>query len=199
MQHSRISYILERCKERGCRSPIFKAGRCRFHHERAVALRIAKRKQELIPGAIPGRDFIYAIEALGQGLVKIGHSGSPRARLKHLSNKSPVKLKLLGYIKLHRSAERLIHQKLKASRSHGEWFHLTSETVNRAVSWIVDQKFDELREWLMDGIDCDVEMAAIMGRLPQEYAAYHNKVEPLEEDQRITEGYDLLRELLGKS
>lgn len=69
--------------------------------------------------------WIYFIE--GAGLVKIGATTQPpRRRLQILALSSPVPLTLLAVIPgQHREQE--LHDRFRASHSHGEWFTLTPD------------------------------------------------------------------------
>lgn len=58
----------------------------------------------------------------GAGLVKIGRSVNPRARLRDLQVGSPVELKLLKTIRGGRASEIWLHLRFEAQHVRGEWF-----------------------------------------------------------------------------
>ena len=66
--------------------------------------------------------MIYAIEACGLDLVKIGKSNKPKSRLGSFKTSSPVPLRLLAVADWHDTQERLIHQIFHPWRRSGEWF-----------------------------------------------------------------------------
>src|SRR5271156_6762869 len=63
-----------------------------------------------------------------QGFVKIGMSADITSRLASLQYVHPLPLTLLGIMpltwRMHRPTERLLHEKFKDLRQHGEWFKL---------------------------------------------------------------------------
>jgi|SRR3954471_24351448 len=75
----------------------------------------------------------YAIEALGQGTVKIGKATDVAKRLDGLQVASPHELVLLGTLKGdHESA---IHRSIHGHRVGGEWFALNDETRAALREW----------------------------------------------------------------
>lgn len=69
---------------------------------------------------------VYFVEA-ENGLIKIGYSANVALRFRALLTTSAAPLKLLGWIPGTTATERDLHDKLEASRSHGEWFRPTPE------------------------------------------------------------------------
>lgn len=79
----------------------------------------------------------------GGGLIKIGVTTDVDARLRSLSNSSPVPIRYLGSYLGTREAEREMHDKFKHLRRHGEWFddtpELRAEIEDRCGDmWLVD-------------------------------------------------------------
>jgi hypothetical protein len=73
----------------------------------------------------PKHGVTYVIEAVGQGLFKIGRtSGEPSARLQQLRNTSPTPLELVLVLG-HPLWEVVLHHHYREQRQHGEWFVLT--------------------------------------------------------------------------
>lgn len=66
--------------------------------------------------------YVYLIEAVSVGLVKIGFSGDPEARLRDLAGSSPVELWLVGYFKGDLDMEQRLHALFASHHAHHEWF-----------------------------------------------------------------------------
>lgn len=71
--------------------------------------------------------YLYAVEALGLGLIKLGSTGHPSTRFPSLRNISPVELVIrrvldCGSVALARLKERELLDMASGSQSHGEWF-----------------------------------------------------------------------------
>ena len=76
--------------------------------------------------------YIYFIHAKGHDLYKIGMTaGSPQKRLEGLSVGCPHELELTGIIETinPRYSEKIIHSKLEAFRTRGEWFEVKQEMI----------------------------------------------------------------------
>lgn len=71
--------------------------------------------------------FLYFIEALDSGFIKIGRSVNPERRLAQLSTGSPSKLVILGKISGGSKLEMDLHKRFGLSREKGEWFKITNE------------------------------------------------------------------------
>lgn len=67
--------------------------------------------------------YVYLIEAVGTGLVKIGTANQPKLRLVELACGSPAPLVLLGMFDGDRKTERAVHVLFASLRAHHEWFH----------------------------------------------------------------------------
>lgn len=66
----------------------------------------------------------YFIQA-DNGLIKIGRSVDPKARIASMRTSSPAALKLLGF--LNRDIEGELHKRFSDLRQHGEWFRPLKE------------------------------------------------------------------------
>jgi len=66
--------------------------------------------------------WIYFIQGQATGLIKIGQSAAPGARLDQMQTGSPDRLVILGVLKYSRNLEGELHSKFADSRSHGEWY-----------------------------------------------------------------------------
>lgn len=66
--------------------------------------------------------FIYFIQAVDGGLIKIGRADDPRARLRELQIGSPLILRLCRSERAPQTWETRLHQAFAAYRMHGEWF-----------------------------------------------------------------------------
>lgn len=72
------------------------------------------------------RWWTYAIEAIDQGLVKIGHTIHIDKRLDELQVASPHPLRMIGHIEA--DVEKRLHRALRPWWRGGEWFDLNDET-----------------------------------------------------------------------
>lgn len=91
---------------------------------RAVTRRPAKT-------AVPAEAerHVYFVQA-ENGLIKIGVSNDPRARLRSLQTGSPVDLTLLGAAPGRgREMEAELHERFAAHRVRGEWFQPAPELI----------------------------------------------------------------------
>lgn len=85
-------------------------------------------------GMDPNRDSprqTYAIVGLGTERVKIGSAVSIMTRGLSLQCGSPVELVLVGYCAA--DIEASLHEALRESRAHREWFHLDNK-VRKAIA-----------------------------------------------------------------
>ncbi len=71
--------------------------------------------------------WTYAIEAVDQHTVKVGHSIDVPRRLEELQVASPHQLRLLGSVK--GDCEKALHRLLRSEWRGGEWFTLSERTV----------------------------------------------------------------------
>lgn len=164
MYIGQLTEFRERCKEKGCRAPVYRVSRCRFHFEQFDAARDeakaareaqrAARKAQLPPTSEWQRDecYVYAVRA-ANGLVKIGSSIDPRRRLLDLQGQSPVHvdLTLLGYVRGSLALERKVHRFLAAYRSHGEWFR-DDGPVRSVVAAIESNDLVKLKDIMLEKV-----------------------------------------------
>ena len=85
----------------------------------------------LLPSRPPRSGYVYLIEALGLGLIKIGHGRNAAARLRQLSTGTPVPLRVLHTIATSNSyaLEQILHARYARYKQHNEWFALPSELL----------------------------------------------------------------------
>lgn len=74
----------------------------------------------------------YFVEAVGQGVVKIGKSTNVEKRIDSLQVSSAHELRVLRVV--DGDVESLWHRRLAHKRVGGEWFHLDDETSNLLMS-----------------------------------------------------------------
>lgn len=66
--------------------------------------------------------YIYFVEAIGAGRIKIGFSANPEKRIRGLTTSSAHELKTLKVIEGELAQERAIHRQFAHLRTHLEWF-----------------------------------------------------------------------------
>lgn len=72
--------------------------------------------------------YVYFVRPIGlPGPVKIGWSQSPVGRLETLMSWSPFPLEIIGHVPGTMKDEGYLHRCFWQQRSHGEWFHHSSE------------------------------------------------------------------------
>lgn len=76
---------------------------------------------------IPETSFVYLAEAPALGLLKIGKSCNPIARMSNLKCKLKTPVRLIRSIIGGHALERYYHKKFYSHRSSGEWFFDTPE------------------------------------------------------------------------
>lgn len=102
--------------------------------QRLVAEHIAQRRARLEraaePEPAPTDDrYVYFIQA-ENGLIKIGVSNDPAARIRALQTGSPIELTLLGVVPgAGRQTEAQLHEQFAAHRTRGEWFHPAPQLI----------------------------------------------------------------------
>jgi len=76
----------------------------------------------------PSVTNIYFLVADELNLVKIGRTNDVKKRVDFINTSSPVELELVSVLRgVDPVQEQLIHEKFKAMRQRGEWFHLSDE------------------------------------------------------------------------
>lgn len=71
--------------------------------------------------------YVYFVEAIGSGRVKIGFTKSPEDRLGSIQTGCPFPLKLLAVVAGSEFDESELHERFASYRSQGEWFRLEGE------------------------------------------------------------------------
>lgn len=76
------------------------------------------------------------------GPCKVGLASDPKVRLTTLQSGNPRPIGLYGFVRTPdrmcaRAAEKYLHRSLKASRLHGEWFHVEPEIALQQASLFV--------------------------------------------------------------
>lgn len=84
--------------------------------------------------------YVYFIEALGIGHIKIGWSINPLKRLAQLQTGSAARLQLLGYIPGKKPFEQKLHKDFAHLCHHDEWFHGTEELRSYIQSQCLEVK-----------------------------------------------------------
>lgn len=87
-----------------------------------------KPPKPLIPRLPRANDgYIYFLRV--EEAVKIGYSATPMARASHLRTGLPVPISAFVAIRGSMRDEKRLHNLLKSSRTHGEWFRATQAIV----------------------------------------------------------------------
>lgn len=71
---------------------------------------------------------VYFIRA-SNGRIKIGVTDDLKARFSALRSSSPCELEILVSVEGDELTEREMHERFKASRSHGEWFDPSPDLI----------------------------------------------------------------------
>lgn len=66
--------------------------------------------------------FIYFLQPVGGGLVRVGSSDNPESRLEAIQSWSPVRIELIASTPGGKFGEAYLLQKFAPYRSHGDWF-----------------------------------------------------------------------------
>ena len=69
-----------------------------------------------------GRAYVYFVQAINSGMIKIGFSNNPNRRLRSLATGSAEPLQLLGSFLANPSDEKALHNRFGHLREIGEWF-----------------------------------------------------------------------------
>ncbi len=108
----------------------FGPGCKRFFRDSVDAL---AREIGAVGGKKPG--YLYMIEAIGVGRIKIGWTTDVGQRLVSLSTGSPVELELIAVTRGTQHDEVQIHKLLSEHRVLGEWFRPKREVLALAAKW----------------------------------------------------------------
>lgn len=71
--------------------------------------------------------YVYFLEAIGLGQIRIGFSHEPEKLLSELLSSSPCELRLIGKIPGDEEEQKEIHSMLDDMRYKGEWFFATNK------------------------------------------------------------------------
>lgn len=77
--------------------------------------------------ALPEERWIYFIQGLPRGPIKIGSTHDVKRRVADLQTGHPWKLRILGVCRGDIRLELELHERFAASRLHGEWFSPSRE------------------------------------------------------------------------
>lgn len=81
--------------------------------------------------------YIYLIEAVGLGVIKVGVSVNPEFRLRCLQTGCPAKLRMrVTYpcdLRQASNIERELHRKLEQHRAYGEWFRAEAPLIQEML------------------------------------------------------------------
>jgi hypothetical protein len=92
-------------------------------------------------GISRSRGFVYFIQGLCGGAIKIGYSVNPTMRLKELQTGYPDTLTILLLIPGSEATEAAIHRELEGSRLRGEWFRPDQVVIDKIKE--LTEKFNE--------------------------------------------------------
>ncbi len=76
--------------------------------------------------------FVYFIQSVEGGPIKIGQAANPADRLKNLQLGCPVQLRILGIVEGGLMMEKSLHRQFAQYRMHGEWF----DAHPKLLQWI---------------------------------------------------------------
>jgi len=91
------------------------------------------------------KGFIYFIQAVNGGPVKIGFSICPEKRILELQTANPYKLDLIGTIRGNIFAEKKLQKHLVHAKTYGEWFE-PDEIVIEAIKQCLKYGYDYIKK-----------------------------------------------------
>lgn len=97
--------------------------------------------------------YVYLMQPVDGGLVKIGHAKDPERRRKMIQRMSPLKLRLLATVPGGRWHESRLHRRYSGYRRWGEWFQLPEGVLKALVKEFVDGTrwlAEERPKWLKE-------------------------------------------------
>ena len=97
-----------------------------------------------------GIDYVYFLQCLETGRIKIGTSSRLQKRVSDICCCGPTMITFLGAILGDNNKERELHALLKDSRAIGEWFNLTTEvnTVLQTLGlYASSNSISEMYKW----------------------------------------------------
>jgi hypothetical protein len=98
--------------------------------------------------------FVYFIQVIKTGDIKIGFSTNIKSRIHTLQTSIPESIKLLGFISGDLKLEKELHKKFKHLKKRGEWFHCDKSIIdylNTCNEMINHTKMGVYIELLEDG------------------------------------------------
>ena len=95
-------------------------------------------KTQKYPKRIKG--YVYFIQGINGGAIKIGYSDNPESRLKALQTGYPDILKILLLVPGTEKTERYFHNKFAEHRLNGEWFRPEQEVLQEITKFKVKQQ-----------------------------------------------------------
>jgi len=81
------------------------------------------------------KGYVYFIQGLCGGAIKIGFSVDPVKRLRALQTGYPDTLTILFMVPGNESTERQVHKEFEASRLKGEWFRPDEHVIQKIKEW----------------------------------------------------------------
>lgn len=81
----------------------------------------------------PIGSYVYFIQAVDGGPIKIGYGADVTARLNGLQTGSPVTLRIIGICEGDRELEQKLHKELAAHHVRGEWFRPVPEVRDAMI------------------------------------------------------------------
>ncbi len=90
-------------------------------------------------------EFVYVVEAQ-TNRIKVGVTRSLQSRLAMIHLHSPVLCRLIAFWQGNIQAEKAIHRRLEATRSHAEWFVIEGVTAE-FVSEVRGRGVDVIPTW----------------------------------------------------
>ena len=92
-------------------------------------------------------EYVYLMEAVGLGYIKVGRAKDPFQRLRELQTGCPKPIVLRTCFLCENAAERegALHRKLAQFRSHGEWFEVDSGYLRNLL--IIVESFGGKTDW----------------------------------------------------
>lgn len=77
--------------------------------------------------------FVYFMQAIGGGLIKIGWATKPEVRMATMQAMCPLELRILAYSAGTGRDEKALHSRFAHARRHGEWFSPIPELLTLIV------------------------------------------------------------------
>lgn len=95
---------------------------CARRDTRANGFRLLRKKEHEEQYGTNEDGYVYFVQGMAGGLIKIGHALNVTKRLAELQTGSPVWLLVLATIAGSPVDERAFHRRFQHLRHHGEWF-----------------------------------------------------------------------------